>query len=192
MNPSLGARDGHFMLESGMHTDRWFDLDALFCEPSVVGAQIERLGGLLAHYVPDAICGPMIGGALLAQAVATRMGLRFFYSQRVADDNDATMFAARYALPHGQQPVASGRRVAIVDDMVSAGSSVRATHRALIDAGASVVVVGTLHLSGDVAKIHFDEAGIPLVAVKQRPFNLWSPDACPLCRIGQPLTNPEG
>jgi orotate phosphoribosyltransferase len=192
MTPSLGARDGHFVLESGMHTDRWFDLDALFCDPSAAAAEIERLAGLLKPYAPDAICGPMIGGALLAQAVATRMNRSFLYTQRTADDDGATMFAARYALPRAQRSIATGRRVAIVDDMISAGSSARATHHALVDAGASVVAIGTLHLSGDVARIHFDDAGIPLVAIEQRPRNAWTPDACPLCRVGQTLTHPEG
>lgn len=190
MTHAIPARDGHFVLESGLHTDRWYDLDALFNDPRAIEPAIERLAALLAPHRPTAICGPMVGGALLAHTIAARMGSRFLYTQRGPDEANGGLFKARYALPAGQHGLSLGQRVAIVDDMISAGSSTRATFASLCERGATVVAIGTLHLSGDTALQHFDALGIPLEAVERRPFRLWKPTACPLCAQGLGFVEP--
>ena len=79
----------------------------------------------------------------------------------------------------------------MVDDAISAGSSVRATVAALAEAGAGVAVAGTFLLLGDVAAGHFAALGIPIEALERRELALWNPDACPLCRRGVPLEEPS-
>jgi orotate phosphoribosyltransferase len=182
--------EGHFVLESGLHTNRWYRLDAMFCDPRSIAPQIARLADLLAPHHPTAICGPMSGGALLAQAVAMQMGLRFLFTRRSISDGSSALFAARYELPSVQLALASGQRIGLVDDMISAGSSTRASLAALSEAGAVVVAVGAVYLSGDVATDHFASHGIPVVAVERRPLDLWQPDDCPHCLRGEPLSTP--
>jgi orotate phosphoribosyltransferase len=81
----------------------------------------------------------------------------------------------------------SGHRIALVDDVISAGSSVRATAGALVAADASIVVVGTLFVLGRIALDHFRDLGIPVESLGQREFNLWQPSTCPLCGNRIPL-----
>jgi orotate phosphoribosyltransferase len=80
--------------------------------------------------------------------------------------------------------------VAVVDDAVSAGSSVRATAAALTEIGATVAVVGTFLLLGDVAAAHFAGLAVPIEALERRELALWTPDDCPLCASGAPLETP--
>ena len=75
----------------------------------------------------------------------------------------------------------------MVDDAISAGSSARATVRAVRGAGATVVAVGALMTLGTTGIAHFANEGVPLETVERRAFNVWTPDECPLCRAGQPL-----
>jgi len=187
---NLPARRGHFLLESGYHTDLWFDLDALFVAPRDIAHQVAALAERLRPYPISAVCGPLLGGAFLAHAVAAHMGLRFFFSQQVPFKTDGGLFAAAYRLPPELRRRAGGERIAIVDDVISAGSSVRATAADLTAAGASTVVVGTILLLGNQAVEHFSARGVPLVALAQQGFNLWAPAECPLCRTGAPLENP--
>jgi len=187
---SLPARRGHFLLESGFHTDLWFNLDALFVAPSDLAPQIASLSELLSPYSISAVCGPLLGGAFLAQAVASYMGLRFYYTQQVPAKIPGSLFAAEYQLPPELRRKVGNERVAIVDDVVSAGSSVRATAENLITTGAQTVVVGTLMVLGSQAVDHFAARGIPLVALARQDFNLWAPAECPLCRAGASLENP--
>jgi orotate phosphoribosyltransferase len=186
----LPARRGHFLLESGYHTDLWFTLDAMFVAPQEIAPQIASLATMLRPYSISAVCGPLLGGAFLAHAVADQMGIRFYFSEPVPLKTDGGLFAAEYRLPPELRRRIRNERVAVVDDMISAGSSVRATVSELNAAGASTVVVGTLVLLGSQATEYFSARGVPLVALARQKFNLWEPAECSLCRTGVRLENP--
>ena len=178
---------GHFLMESGLHADTWINLDALFIEPARLAGEVDALARLLAPHAPTAICGPLLGGAFVAQAVATRLGLRFYVVERSPANPEAGLFQAVYRLPAGQRSHAAHERFAVVDDVISAGSSVRATVAELSAVGASVVVIGSFLCLGERAVTHFASKGIPVVAPARRDFSMWEPGQCPHCRAGVPL-----
>jgi orotate phosphoribosyltransferase len=190
MLKALPARRGHFLLESGYHTDLWFTLDALFVAPHEIAPQVAALAEMLRPYSISAVCGPLLGGAFLAHAVAAQMGVHFYFSERAPLKTDGGLFTAEYRLSPELRRLVRNERIAIVDDMISAGSSVRATAVELTAAGASTVVVGTMVLLGNQASEYFSARGVPLVALAREEFNLWSPAECPLCRTGARLENP--
>lgn len=183
----LPARQGHFLLESGYHTDLWLTLDGLFVSPRDLAPIIDTLAGKLKPHDATAVCGPFQGGAFLAHALATVLGLDFYFSQPVPSKVGAVLFGAEYQLPVDLRTRVSGHRIALVDDVISAGSSVRATAGALVAADASIVVVGTLFVLGRIALDHFRDLGIPVESLGQREFNLWQPSTCPLCGNRIPL-----
>jgi orotate phosphoribosyltransferase len=183
------ARDGHFRMESGYHAGRWLELAPLFVEPGAIRPVVTALAGLLRPFAPDAICGPMTGGALVAQMLAIEMGCEFYLTERTGDDGSG-LYRARYVLPDGLKPRLCGRRVALVDDVISAGSSVRASHAALMDAGAVIVAVGALMLMGDAAPAWFGQRDIPVVAPAKTQVLMWKPEECPLCAQGVTLETP--
>lgn len=180
----------HFLLESGYHTDLWFTLDALFVAPHEIAPQVACLAEMLRPYSISAICGPLLGGAFLAHAVAAEMGIRFYFSEPAPLKTDGGLFAAEYRLPPELRRRVCNERVAVVDDIISAGSSVRATVSELSAAGASTLVVGTMVLLGNQASEYFSARGVPLVALAREDFNLWAPAECSLCRTGAVLENP--
>jgi orotate phosphoribosyltransferase len=184
------ARSGHFVLESGYHTDLWLELDTLFLDPGAIASVVEALADRLRPYSITAVCGPLLGGAFLAQALATRMGLRFYAAEPAPPRDSGGLFSAEYRLPPGQRRQAARERFAVVDEVISAGSSVRAAMAALAAAGGQTLVVGTLLLLGHPAAEHFSTLGLPLVALARRDFNLWNPVDCPRCRTAVPLENP--
>jgi orotate phosphoribosyltransferase len=186
----LPERRGHFRLESGFHTDCWLTLDALFLDLRSIAPLIDALAERLRHHAVSALCGPLLGGAFLAQALAERLEARFYYSERHPRPSTDGLFGASYRLPQEQARWARGERVAVVDDAISAGSSVRATAAALTEIGATVAVVGTFLLLGDVAASHFAGLTIPIEALERRDLALWTPDGCPLCALGAPLETP--
>src|SRR5262245_9070413 len=189
---ALPMRRGHFVLESGYHTDLWLDLDSLFVDPVKIAPAVTMLAGRLRRYDCDAVCGPMTGGAFLAQALATALRACFFYTQPSrAAEGGGGLFSAEYSLPGQVDRQVAGARVAVVDDVVSAGSSVRATIAALEAAGASIVVVGTLLALGDFGASQFMDRGIAFEALERRGFSLWTPDDCPLCRAGIAVIDPS-
>jgi orotate phosphoribosyltransferase len=183
----VSARRGHFRLESGHHGELWLDLDPLFLDPRRVEPLIGRLAEVIRPYRVDAVCGPLLGGAFLAQRVAQLLGSEFWYTERVAPREASGMFQVRYPLPPALASRARGMRVAMVDDVMSAGSALRGTWRELGEQGAVPVVAGALLVLGTTGEDFFAGAGIPVEAVAREAYALWDPATCPRCAAGEAL-----
>jgi orotate phosphoribosyltransferase len=183
------ARRGHFRLESGHHTDGWLDLDALFAQPQRLRPFVVELAGRLRGYAPQIVCGPLIGGAFLAEMIALELGTSFCFAEGSATRR-AGLYSIDYRVPAGLRPSLRDGSVALVDDAISAGSAVRATPADLEACGARVVVIGALILVGDRAEGFAAHRGLPLEWLERVQNPLWDPDGCPRCAAGEPLVEP--
>lgn len=181
----LRVQRGHFQFESGHHGNLWLDLDSLFLRPRLLLPFAQELARRLAPYHIEAVVGPLVGGALVAQTVAAEISTAFAFVERTIDAS-----AVRYRVPAGFRRELAGKRVAIVDDAINAGSATRATHAELVSCGAHPVAIGSLLLLGTAALPFFEQKGLPIERVASLPNNLWEPAHCPLCAAGQPLNNP--
>jgi orotate phosphoribosyltransferase len=126
----MAARRGHFRLESGHHGDLWLDVDRVFRRPAQLRPLVASLAQRVKTYEVDAVCGPLTGGAFVAQWVAEDLGVEFVYADRLPPRGDDGMFAVEYRIPRSLECIVRGKRVAIVNDVINAGSAVRG---ALID-----------------------------------------------------------
>ncbi len=187
----LPAREGHFLLESGYHTDLWLTLDAIFVDQVAIAPLVDALAAKLRPHEPSAICGSLLGGAFLAQALAHALGVRFYFSEPVPASSPSGLLTAEYRLPAELARRIRGERLAVVDDVISAGSSARATVAAVAKAGGSIAVVASLMILGDDGAAHFAAEGIPMESLGRRAFNLWRPADCPLCGAGRRLEQRE-
>jgi orotate phosphoribosyltransferase len=177
------ARRGHFRMESGYHSGAWFELGSLFDHPDELRPFITDLSRRIAAHGADAVCGPMTGGAKLAQLVAATLHLECFEAER-SDTGATGLFPIGYRITNAQRDRARGRSVAVVDDAISAGSAVRATYSDLIACGARPVTLGALIVFGDAADHFAAERGLALEAIERAPLEMWLPAACPLCSAG--------
>jgi orotate phosphoribosyltransferase len=183
----VSGRRGHFRLESGHHGALWLELDALFAEPKRIEPFVSRLVSALRPHDVAAVCGPLLGGAFLAQLVARDLGAEFCFTERVMPPESGGLYRARYVLPRAFRSRLRAKRVAIVDDVMSAGSALRGTYAELETLGAVPVVAGALLVLGTVGASYFAERGVPVEAVAREDYELWSPAECPLCAAGKPL-----
>jgi orotate phosphoribosyltransferase len=188
LNLTAGRR-GHFQLESGHHSELWFDLDALFVVPRLIDPFVAQLTSLLRPYNAAAVCGPLLGGAFLAQLIAHSLGVEFCFTERVLPRDARGLYQASYRLPAAFSLRVRGRRVAIVDDVMSAGSALRGTYRELEAHGATSVVAGALMVLGNTGADFFAEKQVAVEAVARESYSIWLPSECPLCAAGTPLEN---
>src|SRR5262245_23883433 len=100
----------------GLHSDVWLDLDVLLSRPCALRPHITSLALRLSEFRPDVICGPLLGGAFIAQMLADELDAAFCYAEKPPDRDE---FAIAAAFP----AMLSGKRVAIVDDAIQAGSA---------------------------------------------------------------------
>jgi orotate phosphoribosyltransferase len=90
-------------------------------------------------------------------------------------------------LPVALQSEVKDKRVAIVNDLISARSAVRGAFFDLQAIGAEVVAIGALLALGDSIIGFASEHHVALALLKQMPNNLWTPSQCPLCAAGTRL-----
>ena len=174
-------------MESGHHSNLWLDLDPLFLRPTRLRRFAAVLAMRLADLAIEAVCGPLVGGAFLAQAVAAELDVEFYYTERVATTESGGLYPANYRLPDTLRHRIGGKRVGIVDDAINAGSAVRATYLDLQACGARPAAVGALLVLGREAAQLTDGWNVPLVGIAHLPNELWRPEACPLCAAHMPL-----
>jgi orotate phosphoribosyltransferase len=177
----LAARNGHFRLESGHHGNLWLDLDPLFVRPGHLRPFVIELANGLSRYNIGAVCGPLIGGAFLAQSVASVLDVEFYYTERFVPPERDALYPVKYRIPNGLRKMVHGKNVAIVDDVINAGSAVRGTFAELRSCGANPMVIGALLVLGSSASSFFADQNIPVECIACLPNELWAPSECPLC-----------
>ena len=181
------GRQGHFQLESGHHGDLWLDLETLCLHSRGIQPFAAQLAAKLALHKADVICGPLVEGAYIALLVSIELGCDFVYAERFANPSRRGLFPFEYRIPRALHAAVQGKRVAIVNDVISAGSAVRGAFSDLQSIGADVIAIGALLVLGDSIGKFAVEHRVSLELLQQMPYNLWTPAQCPLCAAGKPL-----
>ena len=150
----------------------------------------------LTCWSPPSLCGPQTGGARLASLIAAQLDLPCFATERIPPDappdaKRGQLYQVRYRLSSTDRAAVPNLRVALVDDVINAGSATRATLEELTAHGARPVALGALLVLNDPAAQLAARYGLPLEALGQKPSHLWAPAVCPLCAQGVPLTTPR-
>jgi orotate phosphoribosyltransferase len=188
----FAERRGHFVFESGHHGDLWLELEQVCLRPTILRPFVAQLARWVREQQAEIVCGPLNEGAFLAMLVAAELDVEFVYTERFApppsDRDTSQLFPVEYRLPAALQSIVHGRRVAIVNDVINAGSAVRGTAANLAAHGAQLVGITCLLTLGPAAQDFARQLSVPLHQLATRDMNLWTPDECPLCQLRTPLT----
>ncbi len=170
--------EGHFLLTSGLHSPVYWEKFRILQDPRYTG----KLCSLIAsHFRKDRIqvvAGPTTGGIILAFEVARQLGIKGVFAEK---EGEARVFRRGFS-------VNPRDRVLIVDDILTTGSSITEVVEAVKKLGAAIVGIGVL-VDRSEHKIEF---GVPLFSCLRAATITYSPDNCPLCAAGIPLTRPGG
>src|SRR5262245_50670022 len=147
----LAARKGHFRYESGHHGDLWLEIPRMYLRPDRLRPLAAGLARRLAGYGVEAVCGPLVEGALLAQMVAEELGAEFSFAEQFARPRGDGLYPVGYRIPAALRPCARGKATAVVDDVINAGSAVRGALADLRACGARPVAIGALLVLGPSA-----------------------------------------
>ena len=167
-------RTGHFVYESGHHGDTWLELESLVAESRRLQALATRLADQLAPHRAEVVCGPLEGGAFVAQCVAQSLGARFVYARR-----DATGTVPRYLLAAGLELF--GKQAIVVDDAINVGSAVTACVAELSSRGCSVVALGSVFVCAPAGEHVGTLLGLPQEFLFKVPTRVWAASDCPHC-----------
>lgn len=180
---TVAASRGHFVYESGHHGDLWLDLDVLFVDARRVRGWAAALGEQAAACQPDLVCGPLTGGAFVAQPLAAEIGAGFVFTERLVTKTGTV----QYQVPESLRQIVHGKRVLLVDDVINAGSAVLATLTDLLNCGAELAGVAALLTLGKAAAQIAERYDVPLFTHAALKREMWAAEECPLCKSGVPL-----
>ncbi|MDR2747638.1 MAG: orotate phosphoribosyltransferase, partial [Treponema sp.] len=112
--------EGHFLLSSGRHSDRYFQCARLFQYPDktalALGPTAERIRADITagRITVDAVAGPALGGIIAAYELGRQLGLPAFFTER---DDRGTM-----CLRRGFE-IQPGQNILIAEDVVTTAKS---------------------------------------------------------------------
>lgn len=169
--------EGHFQLSSGLHSSQYLQCALVLQHPpeaEVFGAALADIG---REFGPAAVLSPALGGIVIGHEVGRALGVRAIFAERQE---------GLLTLRRGFSLV-RGKRVFIVEDVVTTGSSTRETIAVAKAAGAQVVGAGAIIDRSTGEGQIFD---VPFVALARLVVPTHEVESCPLCAAGQPLVKP--
>ena len=178
LRASGALKEGHFLLSSGKHSDRYVEKFDLLRQPRTTSRVCEGFADAFRDANIDVVVGPTTGGVILAFEVARQLGVASAYAERKSAGPGREIRRGTVFTP--------GTRVLVVDDILTTGGSVRETLEALAHHPVEIVGVGIL-VDRSGGRVDF---GVPMRALATMEIATWEPADCPLCAQGVALVKP--
>jgi orotate phosphoribosyltransferase len=163
-------QEGHFLLNSGLHSKYYFQKFRILEDPAATSRLckiiVEEFQGKKVEWV----IGPTTGGIIIAFEVARQLGVNSGFAEERGGKRVV-----------GRGFEIDGKRVLLVDDVMTTGKSLVQTVEAIRDKGGEVIGVAVL--------IDRSEKKLPFTpfAVYRTVVENYAPDKCPLCKSGVQL-----
>ena len=183
---------GHFLLSSGNHSEFYLQSAKVLEDPQLAGQLADELAAIIekAGVEFDSVCSPALGGILAGYELARAAKKRFIFTERV----DRVMSLRRGFEVH------NGERFIVCEDIVTTGGSALESARLIENLGGEVVGFAALANRGfcKVANLADSNAKAgaklpadkPFFALGNFEFEIYEPDACPLCAAGSKAIKP--
>jgi orotate phosphoribosyltransferase len=168
--------EGHFILTSGLHSDKYFQCARVFQYPWHAQTLCQDIAGHYRNVRIDAVVSPAVGGIVVGQEIARLLNVRSIFTERVE---------GKMTLRRGFM-VASGEKILVAEDVTTTGGSVKEVMEAVRGHGGKVVgVTGVVDRSGGKA-----EFGVPYFSLLKMDVMTYQPESCLLCKAGSVAVKP--
>lgn len=166
--------EGHFLLTSGLHSDKYIEKMRILEDPALMEPFIDEMGDLSPD--TDWFVGPTLGGAIIAYELARMTGKKSAFAER---KETGRVLKREFTIK-------SSDKIVIVDDILTTGSSIKDTIKA-IDKGEIIAAVVMIDRATENI-----ETGIPIKSVFKYPIKNYQGEMCPLCKEKVPITKRGG
>ena len=165
---------GHFLLTSGRHSDVYYEKFTLLKNPTICTQICRAMADKFRNAGAQTVVGPTTGGIIIAYDVARYLGIEALYAEQ---GEKGRVFKRGFSLE-------AGRKVLIVDDVLTTGASVKEVIDLVRSYEADIFGLGLLlDRSGGAVKFDY-----PFHALATVNAESWEPSSCPLCKKGEPFT----
>lgn len=182
--------DSHFVYTSDKHGSAYVNKDTVYPHTKTTSALCRAIAEQFVGDNVDAVIAPAVGGVILSQWVAyhlselTSREVLGVYAEKSED-------GGTFIIKRGYDKLIVGKRVLVVEDVLTTGGSAKKVVEATRAIGGDVVGLGVLcNRGGITAK---DVAEVPtLFALTNVPLDAYAEAECPLCADGVPINTNIG
>ena len=175
--------EGHFLLSSGRHSNRYFQCAKLFQYPDRTAEALKSVAEKIKADIDagklkiDVIVGPAMGGIICAYELGRQLGLPAIFTER--DDSGKMTLRRGFEIEKGQN-------VLIAEDVVTTAKSSGETAAALEEHGAVIAALACL-VDRRAQGIDVNWPFFPAVKIEAES---WDAGNCELCKQNIPVTKP--
>jgi len=168
--------EGHFILTSGLHSDKYFQCARVLQYPWHAETLCREIADHFREDGIEVVISPAVGGIVFGQEIGRLLGVRAVFAERKE---------GKMTLRRGFE-IQPGERVLVAEDVTTTGGSVREVIDVVRNAGGeAAAVTAVVDRSGGSA-----DFGVPYFSLFQMEVVNYPPDDCPLCRAGSPAVKP--
>jgi orotate phosphoribosyltransferase len=178
--------DGHFLLASGNHSSRYLQSAKVMEYPKKAALLTDALATMIkdAGIQVDTVCSPALGGLLTGYELARSLNVRSIFVEKKEGGME---------LRRGFT-VSKGEKIIICEDIITTGGSALKAALAIEDLGAEVVAFASLANRGFCKRVGGNgtakaecalPSNVPLFALDDFNFEMYTPEDCPLCKEGK-------
>lgn len=166
--------EGHFLLSSGKHSDRYIQCAKLLQHPKMAEEALRPVVKKLGNLDIDIIVGPAMGGIIVAYELGRQLNKPAIFTEREEGE---------MKLKRGFH-IEKGQKVLIAEDVVTTGKSAYEAIRVVEEYGGIVVGIGCLanRSNGDLK--------YPVYGGTKLEIKTYDVEDCPLCKEGLPIVKP--
>lgn len=169
--------NGHFLLTSGRHSDKYFQCAKVLQYPNYTEQVCSNIADFFNDFDIDTVIAPAMGGIIVGNEVARQLGKRSIFTER---EEKIMTLRRGFTLKKGE-------KVLVCEDVVTTGGSVFEVINIVKQLGAEVVGIGFI-VDRSNGKVNF---GYPQKSTLTVEVISYPPDDCPLCKENKiPLVKP--
>ncbi len=172
--------EGHFVLSSGLHSDRYMQSALLLQKPDLAEMLGKALSAKFSTPV-DAVLSPALGGLIIGHEVARAKKCRAIFSEK--DD------VGKPVLRRGFQ-IEKGENVLIVEDVITTGLSTGEVAKLVLEAGGVIAGIGAIVNRSGKDGVQLFPWKVPVEALLSLSVHSWASSDCTLCKKGVPAVKP--
>jgi orotate phosphoribosyltransferase len=176
LRASKALLEGHFLLTSGNHSDRYVQCALLLARPSLASDFMADIARRFRDGGVDTVAAPAVGGIIVSYDVGRLLGARSVFLER---EN------GRMTLRRGFS-IEKGERVLVVEDVITTGGSVLEVAEEIEKAGGVLTAFASIV---DRSEGRFSP-GVPYYACIEMQIPIFAPERCPQCGAGVPVVKP--
>jgi orotate phosphoribosyltransferase len=183
--------DTHVVYASGKHGNAYVNKDAVYPHTKDIAGLCSMLAKEFAGAGVEIVAAPTIGGVILSQWVAHFLSeldkkevLAVFAEEEVASSGDKRRFFKR-----GYDKLIPGKKVLVVEDILTTGGSAKKVVDAVEGLGGLVLGCGVLVNRGNVKDA---DVGASITALVNVNLEAWDELNCPLCKNNVPVNTDVG